>query len=82
VSTALRNARRLLSDLDRCEHGRHQQDPCWGCPDGNPGNEIKVVGHGLGGDDITVDDLTVVLSALIEENAQLTAQVADLARRL
>lgn len=22
------------ADLDRCEHGRHSIDPCWGCADG------------------------------------------------
>ncbi len=24
----------ILADLDRCEHGRHQNDPCFSCPDG------------------------------------------------
>lgn len=28
-------------DLDRCEHGRHSIDPCFGCPDGqSEGNKF------------------------------------------
>jgi len=25
---------RILMELDRCPHGRHQDDPCYGCPEG------------------------------------------------
>lgn len=45
----------ILSDLDRCEHGRHQKDRCFGCPNGwSTGNLLlprpgEVVGHDLGG---------------------------------
>jgi hypothetical protein len=29
-----------FADLDRCEHGRHSIDPCYGCPNGfNTGNQ-------------------------------------------
>lgn len=28
----------LMSDLDRCRHGRHVQDNCWGCRGYNDGN--------------------------------------------
>jgi hypothetical protein len=44
----------LISDLDRCEHGRHSTDSCFSCPDGkSTGNlELKpgsVIGHTLHG---------------------------------
>lgn len=28
-------AYKLISDLDRCEHGRHAIDSCFGCPGGH-----------------------------------------------
>lgn len=46
---------KILSDLDRCRHGRHRREPCYGCPDGlsignphipQPG---KVVGYDITG---------------------------------
>lgn len=42
------------ADLDRCEHGRHRRDTCFGCPGGwSRGNlclaEGQVIGHNLGG---------------------------------
>lgn len=30
----------FIADLDRCEHGRHVADRCFGCPDGNRGNPL------------------------------------------
>ena len=52
-------AETLLADLDRCEHGRHDGDPCFGCPDGvSPGNPHmrpgQVIGYGLDGIEIVV----------------------------
>jgi hypothetical protein len=50
--------RYLVADLDRCEHGRHQIDPCVFCPDTNKGNphlrEGAVVGYTVYGKPITV----------------------------
>ena len=45
---------RILTDLDRCMHGRHQGDACFDCPNGESvGNHIlptgAVVGYGLYG---------------------------------
>lgn len=46
---------RILSDLDRCEHGRHRADPCFDCPGGwSAGNAAfpppgSVIGHDLTG---------------------------------
>lgn len=43
----------LVSDLDRCVHGRHQGDVCSSCGGPSVGNELlpvgTVVGHDLGG---------------------------------
>lgn len=52
---------RLLSDLDRCEHGRHSTDGCGWCPGGmSTGNLLlppgTVIGHALGGRPITVPE--------------------------
>ena len=49
----------LLGSFDRCEHGRHKRDNCWGCPDGqSTGNLIippgTVIGHGVRGVEIVV----------------------------
>ena len=49
-----RGQRWHANDLDRCEHGRHLADPCFGCPGGwSTGNlclrEGQVIGHTLGG---------------------------------
>jgi hypothetical protein len=54
-------ARRLLSDLDRCEHGRHSTDGCGWCPGGmSTGNLLlppgTVIGHGIGGRPIVVPE--------------------------
>lgn len=47
----LRESARILSDLDRCEHGRHRIDSCLSCPGGwsagnphmpGPGNQVGV----------------------------------------
>lgn len=48
-----------LSDLDRCEHGRHLADTCWGCPGGwSTGNLClepgTLIGHALSGVEIRV----------------------------
>jgi len=48
------DAGRLVSDLDRCVHGRHSIDPCLSCPDGwstgnpflQPGQRIGTTLHG------------------------------------
>jgi len=50
---------KVLLDLDRCEHGRHSQDPCFSCPDGqsagNPHMQPgRVIGYGLDGNLIVV----------------------------
>lgn len=46
-------ALRLLSDLDRCEHGRHSSDYCWDCGHMSSGNLLlppgTVIGHGIHG---------------------------------
>lgn len=43
----------LVLDLDRCMHGRHAADPCFGCPGGNHGNPLippgTLIGSGLSG---------------------------------
>lgn len=39
----------VLFDLDRCEHGRHAQDNCGGCPgDQSTGNLLLPVGMRIG----------------------------------
>ncbi|AZM51793.1 hypothetical protein DMA15_03675 [Streptomyces sp. WAC 01529] len=50
---------RVLADLDRCEHGRHEGDGCAGCPSGiSPGNPHlppgTVIGYGLHGSQIVM----------------------------
>lgn len=50
---------RLISDLDRCEHGRHAKDSCLICPGGkSTGNLLlepgRVVGHTVHGRAIVV----------------------------
>lgn len=55
--THLHNAQRVLSDLDRCPHGRHRGDVCsgvQGCDGPSKGNPHlpapgEVVGYDLGG---------------------------------
>lgn len=38
-----------LAALDRCEHGRHRQDPCVSCPDGwSTGNLFLEPGTRIG----------------------------------
>lgn len=47
----VRAANIRLSDLDRCEHGRHSIDPCFGCPDGqSTGNLYLEDGQRIGTD--------------------------------
>ncbi len=42
---------RILMDLDRCEHGRHSADPCFGCPHGqSTGNTFAPPGTRIGTD--------------------------------
>jgi len=54
-------ARGILSDLDRCEHGRHEGDECYGCGGPSKGNPVvrewntehgtdRIVGYGIAGD--------------------------------
>lgn len=38
----LRPFARILSDLDRCEHGRHEGDNCYGCAGPSQGNPMMV----------------------------------------
>lgn len=41
----------ILSDLDRCRHGRHEGDGCFSCPDGiSAGNPITHSDQPLGWD--------------------------------
>lgn len=41
----------ILMDLDRCEHGRHAADRCFGCPDGqSTGNLLLPPGTRIGTD--------------------------------
>lgn len=54
---------KILTDLDRCQHGRHQGDPCGPADDcngtsaGNPWLQPgMVIGHGLRGDPIVMPD--------------------------
>ncbi len=53
----------LLTDLDRCQHGRHQGDPCGPADDcngtsaGNPHlRPGQVIGYGLRGEQIVMPD--------------------------
>jgi hypothetical protein len=44
----------LILDLDRCQHGRHSADPCFGCPDGQSTGNLLIppgtlIGTGLHG---------------------------------
>lgn len=53
------NPRWHAEDLDRCEHGRHVKDPCFGCPGGwSTGNLLvkpgTMIGHTLYGEPIRV----------------------------
>jgi hypothetical protein len=39
----------VFMDLDRCKHGRHHLDPCYGCPgDLSQGNQFMPVGSRIG----------------------------------
>lgn len=50
----------LAADLDRCEHGRHQGDPCGSCGTNSHGNPHMVVGdivgYGMYGHHIVMPD--------------------------
>lgn len=45
----------ILTDLDRCEHGRHEGDVCAGCGGPSLGNPSwrtgSIVGYGIAGED-------------------------------
>lgn len=49
---------RILTDLDRCMHGRHQGDDCGSCDGPSRGNPHmrtgRVIGYGLRGDEIVM----------------------------
>lgn len=52
---------KILLDLDRCQHGRHEGDACFGCPtgfsSGNPNMTTgQVIGYGLDGQWIVLPD--------------------------
>ncbi|MFC8676736.1 hypothetical protein ACFUEN_29125 [Streptomyces griseorubiginosus] len=48
----------IVSDLDRCAHGRHEGDPCGSCGGLSTGNPYlapgRVIGHGVHGSPIVV----------------------------
>lgn len=44
----LRLARRILGDLDRCEHGRHEGDDCSSCGGPSKGNPKFPAGEAIG----------------------------------
>lgn len=48
----------LVADLDRCQHGRHQDDDCGSCGGTSRGNPNmptgQVIGYGLRGDQIVM----------------------------
>jgi hypothetical protein len=61
VMAHLAELTKILLDLDRCAHGRHSSDPCFGCPDGvSAGNPHltpgAVIGYGLDGTPIRMPD--------------------------
>lgn len=49
---------KILMDLHRCEHGRLEPDPCYGCEGKSEGNKLlppgTVIGHTLYGHEIVV----------------------------
>lgn len=51
---------RILMDLHRCEHGRHEGDDCLGCDGRSTGNLLlrpgSVVGHTVHGLEIVIPD--------------------------
>lgn len=51
---------KVLMDLDRCQHGRHQGDDCGSCGGPSKGNHHlqpgTVIGYGLRGDQIVMPD--------------------------
>lgn len=58
---------RMISDLDRCPHGRHEQDECFDCQYEYPGVEYNIgnplfddqslIGFDISGNRITLGDL-------------------------
>jgi hypothetical protein len=59
VKAAAPTERWERSDLDRCLHGRHSTDPCWGCPGGQSEGNLFVseglrIGTNLYGEPIYV----------------------------
>lgn len=57
-SQEARDMAAILSDLDRCQHGRHQGDECGGCGGRSQGNPHmqpgSVVGYNVYGNPITM----------------------------
>jgi hypothetical protein len=56
-----RSAYRLLQDLDRCRHGRHEGDSCFDCPGGySMGNDLirpgLIIGHDHGGEPLAMPE--------------------------
>ena len=51
---------KILTDLDRCQHGRHEGDDCGSCGGPSKGNHHlptgRVIGYGLRGDQIVMPD--------------------------
>lgn len=69
----LEQLKRIALDLDRCEHGRHSIDECFGCERGNgerasTGNQHRhvVIGNNYAGKPWTVADL---IQAAFEDEA-------------
>ncbi len=59
---------RMVFDLDRCQHGRHQNDACFGCPGGvSEGNPIlqegTVIGYNVYGQPYVVPERSKRYSA-------------------
>lgn len=51
----------ILSDLDRCEHGRHEADNCFGCGGQSHGNQHlkdRVIGNNIRGNTYVVPEHT------------------------
>lgn len=51
----------IVHNLNRCEHGRHQGDACFDCPEGiSHGNPIlpvgTVIGYNHGGDEMVIPE--------------------------
>jgi hypothetical protein len=59
---ALQRRSAILGDLDRCEHGRHAADNCFGCEGQSHGNprlsDDRIIGYDISGNPWRVPDHT------------------------